>query len=253
MSIYKQIVSPILSQDMIVRSGGKVLTDWLGWCLAVTQTQFGVAPFAANAFNAWGVSGGKHANYDLPEGVWVTIFWDGVYNGSRVGHVAAAKRTGNQVEIWSSPRTHKPYFDIYKGELVATINKMISLYSMQNGAFLGWTEYLNNVQIVAVKNEEPVPEPQPEPEPIPEPEPEPAPEPEPEPEPEKHNLLNLPEPMYEILRWLNWLVLPAIGVLITTLNNLWHWNLPLEAILGSISAVSLFFGTILGLAKINHD
>ena len=243
---YSQVIQPILDQNMVVRSGGKVLTDWCGWCLAVTETQFGVAPFAENAYKAWNVSGGKHANYELPEGVWVTIFYDGYYNGSRVGHIACAKRTGNQIEIWSSPRTHKPYFDIYKGELVATINSLISKYSIKEGAFLGWTECLNNVVLVA-----PVPEPAPEPEPTPEPEPQP--EPEPSPEPVKENILHLSEPVYEILRWVNWLVLPALGVFNTTLNGLWNWHLPLDAILGSITAVSLFFGTILGLAKLSHD
>lgn len=63
----------------------------------------------------------------------------------------------------------------------------------------------------------------------------------------------LPNKVYEILRWLIWIVLPAIGVLLTTLTNAWGWNLPLDAILATLSAIELFLGTILGIAKISND
>lgn len=63
----------------------------------------------------------------------------------------------------------------------------------------------------------------------------------------------LPTKIYEILRWLIWIVLPAIGVLLTTLNNAWNWNLPLEAIMATLSGVELFLGTVLGIAKISND
>lgn len=256
---YKQVRSPILSQDMVVRSGGKVLTDWLGWCLAVTQTQFGVSPFAANAYKGWLATQVKHNDYNLPQGVWVPIWWDGTYNGKRLGHVACARRNGDQVEIWSSPRTHKPYFDIYKGELVTTINNMLSLYSIKNGCFLGWTEYMNQTRIVEEVVEPapaPTPAPAPEPQPQPEPEPQPAPAPEPmQPDPidDKAKEYFMNQKWYEIMRWTVWTVIPAIGVLLTTLTGAWHWDIPLEAILATLSAVSLFLGTILGISKVGND
>ena len=63
----------------------------------------------------------------------------------------------------------------------------------------------------------------------------------------------LPQKLYEILRWLIWIVLPAIGVLITTLAGALGWNIPLDAILATLSGIELFLGTILGISKINYD
>lgn len=63
----------------------------------------------------------------------------------------------------------------------------------------------------------------------------------------------LPSKLYEFFRWFIWIVLPAISVLITTLAGAWGWTIPLDAILGTISAIELFLGTILGISKINND
>lgn len=63
----------------------------------------------------------------------------------------------------------------------------------------------------------------------------------------------LPTKLYEILRWVIWIVLPAVGVLLTTLTGAWGWNIPLDAILATLSAVELFLGTVLGIAKVTND
>lgn len=63
----------------------------------------------------------------------------------------------------------------------------------------------------------------------------------------------LPQKLYEVLRWIIWIVLPAIGVLLTTLAGAWNWNIPLDAILATLSAIELFLGTILGISKYNYD
>ena len=63
----------------------------------------------------------------------------------------------------------------------------------------------------------------------------------------------LPTKVYEILRWFIWIVLPAVGVLLSTLAGAWGWNIPLDAILATLSAVELFLGTVLGIAKISND
>lgn len=59
--------------------------------------------------------------------------------------------------------------------------------------------------------------------------------------------------LYEVLRWVIWIVIPAIGVLISTLAKAWGWNIPIDAILTTLSAISLFLGTVLGIAKIQND
>lgn len=63
----------------------------------------------------------------------------------------------------------------------------------------------------------------------------------------------LPTKVYEFLRWLIWIVLPAIGVLISTLDTAWGWGLPIDAILTTLSGVELFLGGVLGIAKISND
>ena len=63
----------------------------------------------------------------------------------------------------------------------------------------------------------------------------------------------LPHKLYELFRWLIWIVLPAIGVLLTSLAGVWGWNIPLNEILATLSAIELFLGTILGIAKYNND
>lgn len=65
--------------------------------------------------------------------------------------------------------------------------------------------------------------------------------------------MKLPQKLYEILRWFTWIVLPATATLISALNAAWNWNLPIEAILATFSAVETFIGLILGISKYNYD
>lgn len=118
---------------------------------------------------------------------------------------------------------------------------------------------------------EPVPTPEPEPTPTPEPDPVPEPVPEPTPEPvdgdtptpaKKNDLkeyekamkklqkkgiampFTLPARVYECLRWGIAIVLPAIGLFLELLNNVWNWNLPMDAIKTTLNGVAIFIGTI---------
>lgn len=63
----------------------------------------------------------------------------------------------------------------------------------------------------------------------------------------------LPDKLYEVLRWLIAVFLPALGVFFSTLAEAWHWNLPTEAILTTLSAVELFLGAIFGISKVIYD
>lgn len=65
--------------------------------------------------------------------------------------------------------------------------------------------------------------------------------------------MQLPAKLYEVLRWVIAIVLPAIIVLLDTLANAWGWNIPVEAITTTLSAISLFLGTIFGISKLSHD
>lgn len=141
---WKQTIYPNLDdKKLIIHYHEKVLLDWFLWCLAVTQKVFGVAPFAESAQIAWSWNNTKHQDRNLPDGCFVPIWWTGGYKN--YGHVAVAKRTGNRIQIWTSPYTHKPYFDYFEGELNTTIDTVSRIYSV---AYAGWTETMNTTRVV---------------------------------------------------------------------------------------------------------
>ena len=141
---FKQTLYPNLDdKKLVVYYKGKPLTDWLLWCLAVAQKTFNVAPFAESAQIAWIWNNTKHTDRNLPDGCFVPIWWTGGYKN--YGHVAIAKRTGNRIQIWSSPYTRKPFFDYFEGELNATIDIVSRIYSV---VYAGWTETMNTTRIV---------------------------------------------------------------------------------------------------------
>nr|DAU75938.1 MAG TPA: CW7 repeat protein [Caudoviricetes sp.] len=141
---FKQTLYPNLDdKKLVVYYKGKPLTDWLLWCLAVAQKTFNVAPFTESAQIAWSWNNTKHQDRNLPDGCFVPIWWTGGYKN--YGHVAIAKRTGNRIQIWSSPYTRKPFFDYFEGELNTTIDTVSRIYSV---AYAGWTETMNTTRIV---------------------------------------------------------------------------------------------------------
>lgn len=141
---FKQILYPNLDdKKLVVYYKGKPLTDWLLWCLAVVQKTFNVAPFAESAQIAWSWNNTKHQDRNLPDGCFVPIWWTGGYKN--YGHVAIAKRTGNRIQIWSSPYTRKPFFDYFEGELNVTIDTISRIYGV---SYAGWTETMNTTRIV---------------------------------------------------------------------------------------------------------
>ena len=141
---WKQTIYPNLDdKKLVIHYQGKVLLDWFLWCLAVTQKVFGVAPFAESAQIAWNWNNTKHQDRNLPDGCFVPIWWTGGYKN--YGHVAVAKRTGNRIQIWSSPYTRKPFFDYFEGELNVTIDTISRIYGV---SYAGWTETMNTTRII---------------------------------------------------------------------------------------------------------
>ena len=63
----------------------------------------------------------------------------------------------------------------------------------------------------------------------------------------------LPNKVYEVLRWLIAIFMPALGVFFSTLTEAWGWDLPTQAILTTLSAVELFLGAIFGISKVLYD
>lgn len=64
----------------------------------------------------------------------------------------------------------------------------------------------------------------------------------------------LPSKVYEFIRWTIAIVLPATGVLLTSLSSIWGWeDFPAEAISLTLDAIGLFLGAVFGISKIAHD
>lgn len=58
--------------------------------------------------------------------------------------------------------------------------------------------------------------------------------------------------VYDILKWIAQMVLPAIGTLYFALAGI--WGLPFgEEIVGTITAVDTFLGIILGISTVNYN
>lgn len=64
----------------------------------------------------------------------------------------------------------------------------------------------------------------------------------------------LPSKLYEAIRWIIAIVLPASGVLLTSLAAIWGWeNFPAEAISLTLDAIGLFLGAVFGISKVVND
>lgn len=58
--------------------------------------------------------------------------------------------------------------------------------------------------------------------------------------------------VYDVLKWIAQMLLPAIGTLYFALAGI--WGLPFgEEIVGTITAVDTFLGIILGISSINYN
>lgn len=157
------------NHPLYVYIGGQVLTDWYCWCLAVCLASVGSGWSADCAWTAWEVNPNKHFDYNIPDGIFVFIY----YKGGSYGHVAIARRSGSKVQIWSSPYTHKATYDYFEGD-TQVINKVGAIYGV---SYVGWSETCGDTATAHMVEDTPAPQPSNDPEPTPEPEPEPIPDP----------------------------------------------------------------------------
>lgn len=134
--MYQQLVTPNLDPE--IKEGGKVLNDWVGWCLAYVKTAF--SAFGATgdtAWKAWNATKFKHTD-DLPIGVYVPIWFSG-YKG--LGHASILyKRPDGQISIWTTPLSKKPFADVYM-----SIGEIERRYGV---TYVGWSEDIAGVQVI---------------------------------------------------------------------------------------------------------
>ena len=56
---------------------------------------------------------------------------------------------------------------------------------------------------------------------------------------------------YDILKWIAQYLLPALGTLYFTLSQIWGFPYG-EEVIGTISAISIFLGVLLGISTNNY-
>ena len=144
---YKQKVWPNLDNDpknpLYVKQGGKISTDWSGWCLAVVHASYRASGSSYSAKTAWQANNTKHRDWNIPEGLWVPVWWE----GGKYGHVAIVKRTGSNVIVYTSPiKSHKATFEVYHGEMKYILNWIGSYCGI--GGYTGWTETVLNTRVL---------------------------------------------------------------------------------------------------------
>ena len=176
---WKQTLYPNLDDNpnnpLYIWVGGQILSDWCGWCLAVVAGSFGAKGSSYSAKTAWQACGTKHCDRNIPEGVYVPLW----YGGGEYGHVVIGYRKGNNLTIWTSPcGQHIATFQVFSGEINWLLDYIGQAFLV--GGFSGWSETVLESRVIeAVSETKPEPKPEPTPEPQPDPEPEPTPDPEP--------------------------------------------------------------------------
>ena len=62
----------------------------------------------------------------------------------------------------------------------------------------------------------------------------------------------IPDKWYQFFKWLLLIVIPAFITLFSFLSVTWSWDIPTEAITGTITAVATFIGICIGISNHNY-
>lgn len=64
-------------------------------------------------------------------------------------------------------------------------------------------------------------------------------------------IFNMPDKVYDVLKAIAMIILPALGTLYFALAGIWGWPYA-EQIVGTITAVDTFLGVILGISTMQY-
>lgn len=64
-------------------------------------------------------------------------------------------------------------------------------------------------------------------------------------------IFNMPDKVYDVLKAIAMIILPALGTLYFALAGIWGWPYA-EEIVGTITAVDTFLGVILGISTMQY-
>ena len=64
-------------------------------------------------------------------------------------------------------------------------------------------------------------------------------------------IFNMPDKVYDVLKAIAMIILPALGTLYFALAGIWGWPYA-EQIVGTITAIDTFLGVILGISTMQY-
>jgi len=64
--------------------------------------------------------------------------------------------------------------------------------------------------------------------------------------------MKLPDKLYDILKWVALIVVPACGTLFFTLSEIWSFGYGVQ-VSATCGAISLFIGVIIGISQIGYN
>lgn len=65
--------------------------------------------------------------------------------------------------------------------------------------------------------------------------------------------MKIPDKVYDVLKWILMIVVPAFITMFSFLAKAWAWQIPVEAIVGTISAIATFVGVCVGISTYNYN
>lgn len=65
--------------------------------------------------------------------------------------------------------------------------------------------------------------------------------------------IKLPNKIYDVLKWVCLIVLPAIATFVGALGGIWNWNIPVDSIVKTIGAIEVLLGALLGISCYNYN
>ena len=66
-------------------------------------------------------------------------------------------------------------------------------------------------------------------------------------------MLKLDDKVYDILKWVAIVALPALSTFIVVISKIWGWSDMGSMIAQTITAVALLLGALLGISSINYS
>lgn len=109
----------------------------IGMCLKYVQDAYGSGWAGSYALQGWrDIVKKKHADRNIPGGVYVPIWFEGYWNGVNYGHVAIYK----DGVCWSSPYSNKGTHD-----QLGNIETVERIYGMK---YIGWSEDIGGTTVI---------------------------------------------------------------------------------------------------------